>query len=167
MDIYLDDDGRPSWDTMIVQHEVLEHGDFSQRQQVVRWIRKFPFSFISGGSEGSICCLCCQQCGAIQCLGHHIIQLIHSAPDREYVIGKRVFRIGDALYGITKVRKPVKAPGIWKIGVSAMSGCCCSFPSGCRPSPCSSQPLGCQDGCLLQVTPTLFALSSRISVTIF
>ena len=65
MDIYLDDDGRPSWDTMIVQHEVLEHGDFSQRQQVVRWIRKFPFSFISGGSEGSICCLCCQQCGAI------------------------------------------------------------------------------------------------------
>lgn len=33
---------------MIVQHEVLEHGDFAQRQQVVRWIRKFPFSFISG-----------------------------------------------------------------------------------------------------------------------
>ena len=47
MDIYLDDDGRPSWDTMITQHEVLEYGDFSQRQQVVRWIRKFPFSFLT------------------------------------------------------------------------------------------------------------------------
>ena len=47
MDIYFDDDGRPSWDTMITQHEVLEHGDFAQRQQVVRWIRKFPFSFLT------------------------------------------------------------------------------------------------------------------------
>lgn len=28
-------------------HEVLEHGDFSQRQQVVRWIRRFPFAFLS------------------------------------------------------------------------------------------------------------------------
>lgn len=32
---------------MIIHHETLEHGDFSQRQQVVRWIRRFPFSFIS------------------------------------------------------------------------------------------------------------------------
>ena len=70
MDIYLDDDGRPSWDTMITQHEVLEHGDFSLRQQVVRWIRKFPFSFLT---------------------------------DREYVIGRRIYRQGDHLYGITKV----------------------------------------------------------------
>jgi hypothetical protein len=64
MDIYLDDDGRPTWDTMIVQHEVLEYGDFSQRQQVVRWIRKFPFSFISGGLQGRINCLSCQQLDA-------------------------------------------------------------------------------------------------------
>lgn len=28
-------------------HEVLEHGDFAQRQQVVRWIRRFPFAFLS------------------------------------------------------------------------------------------------------------------------
>lgn len=28
-------------------HEVLEHGDFKQRQQVVRWIRRFPFAFLS------------------------------------------------------------------------------------------------------------------------
>ncbi len=32
---------------MITHHDVLEHGDFAQRQQVVRWVRRFPFSFIS------------------------------------------------------------------------------------------------------------------------
>ena len=32
---------------MIIEHDVLEHGDFAQRQQVVRWRRRFPFSFIS------------------------------------------------------------------------------------------------------------------------
>lgn len=32
---------------MVYHHEVLEHGDFSQRQQVVRWIRRFPFAFLS------------------------------------------------------------------------------------------------------------------------
>ncbi|KAL6754172.1 hypothetical protein V8C86DRAFT_2710480 [Haematococcus lacustris] len=47
MDMYLDDDNRPNWDTMIIQHSVLEQGDLSSRQQVVRWIRRFPFSFIS------------------------------------------------------------------------------------------------------------------------
>lgn len=34
-------------DTMIVHHEVLEHGSFDSRQQVVRWIRRFPFKFLS------------------------------------------------------------------------------------------------------------------------
>jgi hypothetical protein len=34
-------------DGMVYHHEVLEHGDFSQRQQVVRWLRRFPFSFLS------------------------------------------------------------------------------------------------------------------------
>lgn len=34
-------------DGMVVHHEVLENGDFSQRQQVVRWIRRFPFKFLS------------------------------------------------------------------------------------------------------------------------
>lgn len=47
MDMYFDDEFRPKWDTMITHHEVLEHGDFSQRQQVVRWIRSFPFAFLS------------------------------------------------------------------------------------------------------------------------
>jgi hypothetical protein len=47
MDMYLDDDFRRNWDGMVIHHEVLEHGDFSQRQQVVRWIRRFPFSFLS------------------------------------------------------------------------------------------------------------------------
>lgn len=32
---------------MVYHHEVLEHGDFKQRQQVVRWIRRFPFAFLS------------------------------------------------------------------------------------------------------------------------
>lgn len=32
---------------MIIHHEVLEHGDFAQRQQVVRWTRRFPFKFLS------------------------------------------------------------------------------------------------------------------------
>jgi hypothetical protein len=55
---------------MIVEHQVLEQGDFAQRQQVVRWLRRFPFSFIT---------------------------------DREYILAKRLFRMGPCLYGITKV----------------------------------------------------------------
>ena len=47
MDLYLDDDVRPSWDTLISDHAVLEHGNFERREQVVRWTRKFPFSFLS------------------------------------------------------------------------------------------------------------------------
>lgn len=46
-DLYLDDDFRRNWDGMVYHHEVLEHGDFSQRQQVVRWLRRFPFAFLS------------------------------------------------------------------------------------------------------------------------
>ncbi|KXZ56547.1 CYCC1 protein [Gonium pectorale] len=46
-DLYFDDDYRPKWDAMIIHHEVVEHGDFSQRQQVVRWVRRFPFKFLS------------------------------------------------------------------------------------------------------------------------
>jgi hypothetical protein len=46
-DLYLDDDVRRNWDGMVYHHEVLEHGDFTQRQQVVRWIRRFPFAFLS------------------------------------------------------------------------------------------------------------------------
>jgi hypothetical protein len=34
-------------DGMVYHHEVLEHGDYSQRQQVVRWKRRFPFAFLS------------------------------------------------------------------------------------------------------------------------
>lgn len=46
-DMYLDDDFRRNWDGMVYHHEVLEHGDFSRRQQVVRWVRRFPFAFLS------------------------------------------------------------------------------------------------------------------------
>ena len=34
-------------DTMISEHEILENGDKQRRCQVVRWMRTFPFSFIS------------------------------------------------------------------------------------------------------------------------
>jgi hypothetical protein len=63
-------------DTMVKEHEVLEHGDFSQRQQVVRWLRKFPFHFLSA---------------------------------REYVIGRRRFKQGDTLYGMSKVSSSAAA----------------------------------------------------------
>ncbi|CAL5219821.1 g1733 [Coccomyxa viridis] len=47
MDFYLDDDTRATWDTMISEHELLENGNKQQRCQVVRWVRTFPFSFLS------------------------------------------------------------------------------------------------------------------------
>jgi len=47
IDMLLDDDSRPEWDQMIIDHEVLEYGDHAQRQLVMRWTRRFPFSFIS------------------------------------------------------------------------------------------------------------------------
>ena len=34
-------------DTMISEHEILENGSKQQRCQVVRWVRTFPFSFLS------------------------------------------------------------------------------------------------------------------------
>ncbi|WIA12943.1 hypothetical protein OEZ85_006558 [Tetradesmus obliquus] len=46
-DLYLDDGFRRNWDGMVYHHEVLEHGDFASRQQVVRWLRRFPFAFLS------------------------------------------------------------------------------------------------------------------------
>ncbi|GBF94927.1 hypothetical protein Rsub_08170 [Raphidocelis subcapitata] len=47
MDLYLDDSFRAEWDGMVIHHEVLEHGAFAERQQVVRWVRRFPFAFLS------------------------------------------------------------------------------------------------------------------------
>eukprot|EP00884_Botryococcus_braunii_P016853 jgi/Botrbrau1/3851/Bobra.0183s0076.1 len=70
MDFFLDDPARMKWDNMISHHETLEDGDIKHRCQVVRWVRSFPFSFLS---------------------------------DREYIIGRRVWRAEDGcLYGITK-----------------------------------------------------------------
>eukprot|EP00191_Tetraselmis_sp_GSL018_P013785 CAMPEP_0177580536 /NCGR_PEP_ID=MMETSP0419_2-20121207/1614_1 /TAXON_ID=582737 /ORGANISM="Tetraselmis sp., Strain GSL018" /LENGTH=575 /DNA_ID=CAMNT_0019069413 /DNA_START=243 /DNA_END=1968 /DNA_ORIENTATION=+ len=69
MDFFLNDPLRKEWDGMITHTEVIENGDFAAREQVVRWIRSFPFSFMT---------------------------------DREYVLARRVFRIGDCWYGITK-----------------------------------------------------------------
>ena len=48
MDFYLDDDVRPKWDGMISEHQLLESAhDQSHRCQVVRWVRSFPFAFLS------------------------------------------------------------------------------------------------------------------------
>lgn len=47
MDFFLNDKLRPIWDNMITQTSVVENGDFSNRDQVVRWVRTFPFSFLS------------------------------------------------------------------------------------------------------------------------
>jgi hypothetical protein len=53
---------------MISHHETLEEGPAKHRCQVVRWVRSFPFSFLS---------------------------------DREYIIGRRVWRAEDGcLYGV-------------------------------------------------------------------
>jgi hypothetical protein len=48
MDFYLDDDVRPKWDGMISEHQLLESAhDTKNRCQVVRWLRSFPFAFLS------------------------------------------------------------------------------------------------------------------------
>ncbi|KAG1674600.1 hypothetical protein FOA52_001849 [Chlamydomonas sp. UWO 241] len=48
-DLYFDDSFRPEWDSLISAYSIVEIGDApaSQRQAVVRWTRKFPFSFIN------------------------------------------------------------------------------------------------------------------------
>lgn len=51
MDFYLDDQTRMTWDSMISETQLLESGSgeggAARRQQVVRWLRTFPFAFIS------------------------------------------------------------------------------------------------------------------------
>jgi hypothetical protein len=48
MDFYLDDETRMKWDSMISETQLLETGpEAASRCQVVRWLRTFPFSFIS------------------------------------------------------------------------------------------------------------------------
>ncbi|CAD7704805.1 unnamed protein product [Ostreobium quekettii] len=47
MDFYLDDPYRMKWDGMISHHELLQQESMSDRRQIVRWIRSFPFSFMT------------------------------------------------------------------------------------------------------------------------
>ncbi|KAG2493989.1 hypothetical protein HYH03_007916 [Edaphochlamys debaryana] len=47
LDFSLDDNSRCQWEGFMVSAEVLEAGEQRQRQQVVRWIRTFPFGFIT------------------------------------------------------------------------------------------------------------------------
>ena len=47
MDFYWSDPRRQKWDNMLTKAEILENGEFSQREMVVHWVRSFPFSFLS------------------------------------------------------------------------------------------------------------------------
>ena len=47
MDFYLNDPLRTVWDNLITATEVIEHGNFEHREQVVRWVRSFPFAFLT------------------------------------------------------------------------------------------------------------------------
>jgi hypothetical protein len=48
MDFYLDDAGRPRWDAMITATALVEAAHApAHRCQVVRWVRSFPFAFLS------------------------------------------------------------------------------------------------------------------------
>lgn len=50
MDFYLSDPVRQQWDNLLTHAETLEDGDFSNREQVVHWVRSFPFAFLSDRS---------------------------------------------------------------------------------------------------------------------
>eukprot|EP01025_Chloroclados_australasicus_P046134 TRINITY_DN50909_c0_g1_i1.p1 TRINITY_DN50909_c0_g1~~TRINITY_DN50909_c0_g1_i1.p1 ORF type:complete len:231 (+),score=29.04 TRINITY_DN50909_c0_g1_i1:30-695(+) len=47
MDFYLNDEERQNWDNLLTVAEELESGDFANREQVVHWLRSFPFAFLS------------------------------------------------------------------------------------------------------------------------
>lgn len=72
MDFYLADPVRQQWDGLLTTAEVVQDGDFQHRQQLVHWVRSFPFAFLS---------------------------------DRDYIIARQMFTVGDKLYGISKVVK--------------------------------------------------------------
>jgi len=77
MDFYLDDPVRMKWDGMISHHELVQQDSLADREQIVRWIRSFPFSFIT---------------------------------DREYIIGRKIFREEDKIYAMTKAVEHPMAP---------------------------------------------------------
>ena len=50
MDFYLNDPVRQQWDNLLTHAETLESGNFANREQVVHWVRSFPFAFLSDRS---------------------------------------------------------------------------------------------------------------------
>jgi hypothetical protein len=50
MDFYLSDPARQQWDNLLTHAETLVDGDFEHREQVVHWVRSFPFAFLSDRS---------------------------------------------------------------------------------------------------------------------
>lgn len=66
---YLDDERRRQWDGLLTKCESIEVGPMQHRCEVVRWVRSFPFPFLS---------------------------------DREYVIGRRIFKRDGVIYTVSK-----------------------------------------------------------------
>jgi len=76
-DFYLDDERRCRWDSMLAHTEQLEAGSTRDRCEVVRWVRSFPFPFLT---------------------------------DREYVIGRRIFRKNGTIYTVSRGIEHAAAP---------------------------------------------------------
>eukprot|EP00210_Caulerpa_lentillifera_P007288 g6967.t1 len=74
---YLDDECRRTWDKLLAKCESIESGSRKDRCEVVRWIRSFPFPFLS---------------------------------DREYVIGRKIFKRDDVIYTVTRGVNHVNVP---------------------------------------------------------
>ncbi|KAJ9518604.1 hypothetical protein QJQ45_018641, partial [Haematococcus lacustris] len=48
MEFLLDDSARQNWEAFLIRVQLLEQGDWEgHREQVVRWVRRFPFHFLS------------------------------------------------------------------------------------------------------------------------
>jgi hypothetical protein len=50
MDFYLSDQARQGWDNLLTNAETILEGNFVRREQVVHWVRSFPFAFLSDRS---------------------------------------------------------------------------------------------------------------------
>lgn len=47
MEFLLDDDARRGWEAFLINARTLEQGYWPSREDVVRWVRRFPFNFLS------------------------------------------------------------------------------------------------------------------------
>jgi hypothetical protein len=100
MDLFLADDFRREWDPMVIQSSVLEQGDYSKRQQVVRWVRRFPFAFLSDREYAIGRCVVREPAAAWR-------PSAAATPDASVPSLDQPTRSKDVLYGLTRsVRHP-------------------------------------------------------------